>query len=483
LLHLALLPTKFIASAILDLFTGRIHSRIVEKGTREKGRGWVRLWYLCRFLDRRGSGYVRLPVVVIEQLLGASSSTIYQWLREGKIDKAFRWWKVQRGNLRVALGSLFAVSHALGLQRDLNEQEVSSRKKFNLAKGLPKNTAVKNGLAPWGVTAKVGLHQILVLRDLRAAATASVTQRLQQLSRFAAWRALPEPIRHPIDPETGEKQTFHLPQPDDFFQRMQQGQFSDDSASGNLPRCCIHIGKRRAWVSRGFIPFGTSQTAIARERGICDRTIRRHLALFEVESRQIVQSKAEYRAAAECIARDAGGVEPSKDVLLRSSEDGSYYLNEQGLGGRYSHKVGEVGFNGIHSRFFRYGKKPTVWLYRCNIYNPAVKLCTMSAARSTYRKSPVRRGISLGYLAPLLDSNARTDSTDVTDVEIINGQVTLDVTDVEIINGQVTLLLYDPHTTTSARREETTLCNSVDNSLEIFPGGNAIPAEKDGHFS
>jgi hypothetical protein len=395
--------------------------------------------------------------------LGASSSTIYQWLRQGKTDKAFRWWKCQRGNLRIALGSLFAVSNALGLQRDLSEQEVSSRRKFNLAKGLPSNTATKNGLATWGVTARVGLHQILTLRELRAAATASVAQRLQQLSRFAAWRALPEPIRHPIDPETGEKQTFHLPQPDDFFQGIQRGQFSDDSASGNLPRCCIHIGKSRAWVSRGFIPFGSSQSAIARERGICDRTVRRHLALFEVESRQIVQSKAEYRIAAECIARDAGGVEPTEDVSLRSSEDGSYYLNEKGLGGRYSHKVGEVGFSRINSRFFSYGKKAKTWLYRTNLYNPTMKLCTMSAARSSYKR----------YTPP----------PTAVPVSVQKHPSEPPKAEVEIIGNRAVVLLYAPHTTNSARREETTLCNLFVNSIEDFSQSNAIPAEKDGHFS
>ncbi len=369
---LALLPLKIWAHEILSRFTVRIHSRIVEKG-----RSWARLWYLLRGLDSQGSGYLRLPLVTISHLLEAGSSSVYQWLREGKNSGAFRWWKCQRGILRVAIGGLFAVAKSLGLSAD-------SKKRV--------------GISPWGVTSEVGLHQVLSLQSLRAAATASTAQRLQQLSRFAAWRKLPPAAR----------KTIRLPQPDDFFQGIQTGQFSDDSASGNLPRCCIHIGKRRAWVSRGFVPFGTSQNAIALERGLCDRTIRRHLQLLKIDRRQIVQSKAEYKVAAECLNHDAGGCEISESVSLRSSPlETAYYLNEEGLGGLNTIRVGDVGFTRISSRFFTYGKKPKVWLYRCNIYQPSIKLCTMSAARGTYERygeAKISRGTT-----PLQPLNQRPD--------------------------------------------------------------------------
>lgn len=351
---LYLLPHLYLANEILSRFSVRIHSRIVEKGN-----SWARLWYLLRGFDRKGSGYLRLPIVTISHLLGAASSSIYQWLREGKKEGAFRWWKVQRGNLRVALGGLFPVCRSLGLSPD-------SKKRL--------------GIAPWGVTAEVGLHQILDLKSLRAAATVATAQRLQQLSRFSAWRNLSAQAR----------KTIRLPQPDDFFQGMQTGQFSDDSASGNLPRCCIHIGRRRAWVSKGFIPFGTNQKAIARERGMCDRTIQRHLNLMGIDRRQIVQSKADYKLAANVINHDAGSVSIADDFSLYSRGD-DYYLTERSgnIGELHTHKVASVGFTAIHSRFFQYGSKPKIWLYRTNIYRPSVKLCTMSAARTNYRRENV----------------------------------------------------------------------------------------------
>lgn len=148
----------------------------------------------------------------------------------------------------------------------------------------------------------------------------------------------------------------------------------------------IHIGKRRVWTSRGFIPFGVSQSAIARERGMCDRTIRRHLALMDVDRRQIVQSKAEYKLAANAISQDAGSIALADNFALYARGD-DYFLSESGLGGTHIHRVAEVGFARIHSRFFRYGKKPKTWLYRCNIYRPQMKLCTMSSRAREYRAS------------------------------------------------------------------------------------------------
>lgn len=139
------------------------------------------------------------------------------------------------------------------------------------------------------------------------------------------------------------------------------------------------------------MPFGTSQEAIARERKISDRTVRRHLDLLSIERRQVVQSKREYKLAADCLAHDAGSVKPSAQIQLYSSSAGEYYLlewqQENELEGRYNKvKVGEVGFHRIHSQFFQYGKNGKTWLYRTNLYKPSVTLCSMAAARSNYRR-------------------------------------------------------------------------------------------------
>lgn len=417
--QLLALPYLSLADAILTRFTVRIHSRLVEKG-----RAWVRLWYLLRGLDRRGSGYCRLPVTMISHLLGAASSSIYQWLREGKKDGAFRWWKCRRGILRVAIGGLFAVCRSLGLSPD-------SKKRV--------------GISPWGVVSEIPLDQVSSLQSLRAAATTATAQRLQQLSRFAAWRKLPAQAR----------KTYKLPQPEAFFPSEDQQRLSDNNATPGSIRCCIHIGKRRVWTSKGFIPFGVSQNAIANERGIADRTVRRHLALMNVDRRQVVQSKSEYRLAAQCLHHDGGAVEPSEDVSLRSSVDGSYYLSEKGLGGSNTIKVGEVGFHRIQSRFFSYGAKPKIWLYRCNLYQPSAKLCTMSSRRSEYRR-------------------------------LSGAQVSPPVTILPPLCQPLNVSLGDlwseagGHTTTFSRRGGTSICNSVLNSLEKEIRIDAIPAEKEG---
>lgn len=386
LYKLLALPYLSLAADILNRFSVRIHSRLIEKGT-----SWIRLWYLLRALDRLGSGYAKIEFTEITELIGAKASTILQWLRQGKEAGGFRRWKCQRGILRVHLGGLFSVCRANGSCPGTGKQAQH---------------------APWGITTEVGLHEILSLQSLRAVATASTAQRLQQLSRFAAWRKLPAPAR----------KIYKLPQPDAFFPSGDGQRLSDNNARGSI-RCLIHIGKRRAWVSRGFIPWGTSQQSIANERGIATRTVRRHLALLNVDRRQVVQSKAEYKLAAECLNHDGGGVEASDEVSLRSQDD-SYFLNESGLGGRYTHKVGEVGFSRIQSRFFTYGAKPKVWLYRCNIYQPTVKLCTLAARRTQFNR-----------------------------------------------------------VTNSSRRGSTTLCNSVKSSLEVLDERTPYQAEKDGHFS
>jgi hypothetical protein len=182
------------------------------------------------------------------------------------------------------------------------------------------------------------------------------------------------------------------------------------------------------------------------------------LALLDVDRRQIVQSKSEYRLAAECLGHDAGGVEPSEDVSLRSSADGSYYLSEKGLGGRHTIKVGEVGFHRIQSRFFSYGAKPKVWLYRTNIYKPSIKLCTMSSRRSEYRRLPII-----------------TQSPPVTKITPL----------CQPLNVSLGELLAEAggHTTTFSRRGDVTGCKSVFSSFGILDRIDAIPAEKDGHFS
>lgn len=386
MLYLLLLAAKTYAAILTARLSWinqpvRIHSRIVETG-----RSWVRLWYLLRALDIRGSGHIKIPVGDICQILAAAKSTAYQWLREGKEAGAFRRYKIQRGILRTHLGGLSFLSNKL---------------KFD--------SENRTGIAPWGVTAEVPLHQILSLAELRAAATTATAQRLQELSRYAAWRSLPANVR----------KTYKLPQPDVFFNEANQ--LSDNTPPGSIP-CLLHISRRRIFVSKGFVPYGTTQETIARERNLSDRTVRRHLA--NQERRQVIQAKAVY-----------GLVRQALDYTLDfESEDGTKVRFPDNLGfgeAVLAERPGGVGrecYTRLRAgRVFSYGGKD--WIYRCNLYKPMFDLKTMR-----YRLSEFRAALEAA----------------------------------------------EQRTTPSSRRGETTLCKKVENSFENFSASPPSAGEKDG---
>ena len=362
LYSLELLPSLYTAEVILDRFTVRIHPRIVEKGN-----AWARLWYWLRALDIEGSGHISIPLDEICTVFNIATSTVRQWLRDGVAAGAFRRWKIRAGILRSHLGSLFAVCQRLGLR----EAKKGGRHEIH------GDRVPRIGIPAWGAVADVPLFEILSLEKLRAAATAAIAQRLQQLSRYAAWANLPKQAR----------KTHKLPQPDAFFQSGEEQGLSHNNALGSIP-CCLHIGKHRIWVSKGFIPFGASQNAIARERGMSDRTVRRHLKAVGVESRQVVQTKAAYRLVVRGLEWDVPTA-PEPDISLRWNRDRSSLVYE----GSYSltEPSGRVGnprtFEVTRERFFEYGDH--VYIYRTNLYNPTLKLCTMAASRRQFAKYSV----------------------------------------------------------------------------------------------
>lgn len=319
-------------------FTVRIHAGILEKK-----RSWAKLWYFLRGLDPEGSGYGQIGVGDLIRWLGASESTIYQWLREAKRDGAVRRWVCRRGVLYIRLGGLRRITRTLNL---------STRSK---------------GIQPWGVCAVVSLFEI---HNLRALATAATAQRLQQLARFAAWRSLPKAARR----------AYKLPQPEQFFPEGEHEGFSHGNATGNLPPCVLHIGKRRVFVSKGYVPFGTSQSAIAVERSYCDRTVQRHLKAAGMDSRQVVQQKAAYRRISQAMDWE-GSIEAEENICLHTRR-GEFYLTDQ------SGKVGKTHTQPIKpGRIFKYADR--YWLYRTNLYSPLFELCTLRASRRQYDRESV----------------------------------------------------------------------------------------------
>lgn len=395
MLELLLLPHQYLAVRITSLLTVRIHSAIAAKG-----HAWARLWYLFRALDLNGEGKVRTSLNSICQLLGCGRSTLYEWLREGKKVEAFIWYQVRGQKLRVRLGSLNRVCYNLDLVCTVGQ--------------------------PWGVPAVVPLHEVLSLTGLRKIATLATTQKLQQQSRYAAWRSLPAAVR----------KTTRLPRPEEFFapgasertilgrhkrngaslspagENTQASQDTKDLASqrlsDNLPqgsiRFVLAIGPKCIFASKGLPPYGTSQPTVAWERGYSSRTVQRHLST--VEKRQLVQTKAAYSLIQQAIDHDAPSCTPEDDIhwqMRMDRLDGSGTLTEpSGRAGKpHTVKIKP-------ERFFNYAGRD--WLYRCNLYNPILKLCTMRRAGLNYKRfvtnlKQTRGGQSVPVLVDLEFSN------------------------------------------------------------------------------
>lgn len=308
---------------------------------------WARLWYYCRGVDKAGSGRIKeISFQQTKQILGCAGSTLYQWLREAKEAGAIYEYKRTEDRLRIRLGGLFNVCRTLGLKR-------------------------------WGAVAVLPLGE--VLNQCRQLATAIATQQLQEQSRYAARKSLSKE----------EQKFFTIPDAFDVIQKGKNASLKPDRGATNIP-FLLHVGAKRAFVSKGFIPFGVSQGAVASELTISDRTVRRHLSSLGVESRQLVQAKHAYRFIKAGIQLDIDRclAEPGISYELRDREiilqEPNGLTSSKRKGG---HKIPMSG-NSLSSecdRFFNYYGQ--TWLYRCNLYDLANELKSMKTARRKYKKS------------------------------------------------------------------------------------------------
>lgn len=359
---LLLLPSLYLCNEICDRLSilglpVRVHSRIAVKGN-----SWARLWYFLRALDQVGRGRVdEVPLEEICFWLDAGASTIYQWLREGEAIGAFRQYRVRKGKVGVRFGGLLYLSRNLGLSEDPpRDPDTKKRQKKR-----------QRGIAPWGVTAEVQVLQILTLGELRAIATGATTQRLQQLSRFAAWRKLPAAVRHP-----NPNATLHLPQPLEFFNSDELS--SHDSATGDI-KFCLKVTDKWISVSKGFTPYGPAQESIARERGYSIAQVQRHLKNIGMESKQIIQTKAAYGKIRQALEWSSVSFAPERDIQLSYSVREDAYRLTEPSGGRH----GDPYTFPIQSgRMFRHGDRE--YIYRQSLYKPMFKLCKMTATRKAY---------------------------------------------------------------------------------------------------
>ncbi len=331
-----------------DRLTVRIHTGLVQKY-----QSWTKLWYFLRGVDRANSGFGRILITDICHWLGAAPSTVRQWLREGKSSGAFRFWAERRGIISVATGSPTAVCLALKLYEK------------------PTARSIRRA---WGEVSEISIFE---LDQVRAHATAVTLQHLQNESHFAATVA-----------SAKDRKRLRVPTPEDLFEAEERASLNPDGGA-LLPYLC-KISPSRFWVSKSFRIFGASQVTAAKVRGYCDRTIRHHLSRLGIESKQIVQSKADYGRVASAIDQGAeygSWGEGDSEITLVGNIAGWDRERDQPL---IEHRLcegvaGEFPRGGIkapRSRFFQAMGK--WWMYRCNVYNLTYPLHSMERARDKW---------------------------------------------------------------------------------------------------
>jgi hypothetical protein len=324
--------------------TVRLHSAILAVHPATK------LWYFCRAFDAPGSGVVELSPELLE-LLRVKHSTIYRWLREGRDLGLFRAYWFTEGNLKVFYGGLTSVCAAAGIER-------------------------------WGAVAdEVSLEELLD-HGCRRLAIAVTAKDLQQKSHYAARRQLNEL----------ERRCFEVPRAEQLLAMTNE---TLPKLGSRATRGVVHIGSRRIYTGRSFIPHGVSQSGIERQLtsqptscGFSRWTLRRHIDHLGIQKRQVVQAKPEYREIAIAASYDAGSNGKSyfgrggADISIEQTGSPGLIRMDEPQGLTSARREGGHLIN--RERFNRYFQ--TTWLYRCNLYELSnYVLTSMKAARRKFK--------------------------------------------------------------------------------------------------
>mgnify|MGYP003622950692 CR=1 FL=1 len=314
------------AGIILNAFKLRVHVGI--------GRyPWARLWYLCRGLDIWGRGYAELPVELCCSVLKISSQTLYRWLKDGKAAGAFRKGNIRRGVLRIYMSGLHKVCFKLGL-------------------------------TDWAGVADLRLSE--VNQNIRLLVTGACTQDLQSKSHYAAVTNL----------KKRERAFFAPPKADAIVQSKKVSSLKSDEGQVLF---LLHVGQKRAFVSRSFVPFGASQRSIGSKLGISDRTVRRHQNALGLDRRQLMQAKGEYKRVRQAMNHQADFFQAADDMYLVSCGN-EWELQEKSRGGKEWHKSYVT-----PNSFCNYYDK--TWIYRCNLYEERYTLTSMKRSRDIFKQS------------------------------------------------------------------------------------------------
>jgi len=316
---------------------------------------WVKLWLLCRALDFEGKGWVILSIERCCGLLKSAKSTFYQYLRSGKQAQGFRDYCAKGGDVYIKYGSHLGVAAAMNL-KDLGA----------VATFTPANN---------------------VLEFVKPTATAIIAQSIQARSRIAAQKSL----------RAGERRRFKIPTATQILEAAKEGN-SLKNGTGVNPYL-LAIGQRKIYVSKSFVPIGSSQRGIANATGKHPTTVRRHLKKLNVERRQIVQAKGAYKHVVASLKLGLSQApEPTISCRVLEQADGfdkgSAILTEPNGTTAKSRTYRVSG-----DRFFSYWGK--TWIYRCNLYQLDYKLCSVKALRARYKSLQNAPGSGFSTLSDL----------------------------------------------------------------------------------
>lgn len=286
---------------------------------------WSRLYYLCRLNDQAGKGIVIFSWNAVKNVLNCGNSTLWYWLKQGKLAGAFIFYRKEGDSLYIRLGSKMRIARTLNLDS-------------------------------WGETAYVNFEDLQSLSSARATGTEIATQKTQRSAYSAAIGSL----------DSEERKKYPVVETQKIFAQVEKASLCKTGL--RAPNFLIlHVSERYLFVSKGFIPYGTNQSAIARQLGVSDRTVRRQLA--RVERRQIAQAKGEYANLHKTLLSEGGG-----------GINDSYTIEERA--GHTSH------FDSLEvcpARFFKCMGK--TWLTRNNLYNLNYLLVKERFARRKYKRS------------------------------------------------------------------------------------------------
>ena len=232
----------------------KIHGKIARKV-------WARLWYICRAIDKEGSGRVKILVPEILILLGISRATFYRWLKVGKAAGAFRGYRsINEHTTEIVLGSKTVVCEKLGLTDWESTTEIQLWQLFNNPE-LPLWRSI--GIKPSRV-------------KLRQQVTFFQAHWMQRRSVEAAKEEERKRIR-----KIKNRRKAYLPK----------------FRGGNGKLASQLKAARSVVFSRKHLPTGASQEGIGNSLGITDQTARLHLRV--IEAIQVMYKVEAYEAEAE----------------------------------------------------------------------------------------------------------------------------------------------------------------------------------------